>query len=129
MSADPSSSSSSSSSSRPPSPTSSLFFSRYRSLLLSLRTPNKTQIHSLTVLAQEHPNKAEAIVGMVGERFRQINSGDERLPLLYLLDSLLSHLSERLGLKQMQKALIPHVTPMIESTVKRASKTVQLSYK
>jgi hypothetical protein len=97
------------------------FFTQYLLRLKSLTTTDAALIESLTRIADEHADSSKEVVKAMEQHLRQLASGDHRLPLLYLIDSLCRNLPRR----DFPKRFDPLIRAMIESTTKRASKKVQ----
>lgn len=99
------------------------FLKAYSARLATLNSTDRGLISSLTQLAEEHRTSSGEVVKAIETRFPQLASGDHRLPLIYLIDSLLQNLGRK-GFDY-PKRFDRVILPMLTSTMKRASKKVQ----
>ena len=95
----------------------------YSQRLQSLLTTDRSAINSLTILADEHRDKMTEVVRCIEDRLRAIDTGDARLPILYLIDSLCQNLGRK-GVRY-PKLFDPIIGKIMASTVKRASTKVR----
>ena len=97
----------------------SSFAQSFAAKVAQLVHTDKRTITSLTILADEHRDKASEVVGVLTRRMQQLPSGDHRLPLFYLIDSICQNLGKKGA--DYPKRIQLHLKPMFEATVKHCS--------
>lgn len=104
-------------------PALSEFGKAFASKLEQLKGTDKQSITSLTILADEHRDRADEVVELLKRRMQQLPSGDYRLPLMYLIDSICQNLGKK-GAEYPRK-LQPHIKPMLHHMLKHCSASVK----
>jgi hypothetical protein len=101
----------------------SSFTADFARKVAALTHTDKRSITALTIVADEHRERASEVVAVIHRRLQQLPSGDHRLPLLYLVDSI----SQNLGKKgaDYPKRFQQLLKQMFESTVKHCSLKVK----
>ena len=99
------------------------FGKAFATKLESLKSTDKQTITSLTILADEHRDRADEVVEILKRRMQQLPSGDHRLPLMYLIDSICQNLGKK-GAEYPRK-MQPHIKPMLQHMLRHCSLKVK----
>jgi len=99
------------------------FTADFAKKVAALTHADKRSITALTIVADERRERAAEVVAVVLRRLQQLPSGDHRLPLLYLVDSICQNLGKKGA--DYPKRFQLHLKSVFEQTVKHCSLKVK----
>lgn len=101
--------------------------SKFATELRGLKCTEKAQITALTRLADEYGQaNCSDVVDLISSHMQRLPSGDCRLPLMYLVDSICQNLGKKVT--EYPKRMRAHVKPMLQSMFKHCSLRVKYVY-